>query len=163
MKDAVRAGADSIEHGIELDDETIADMVKRGTVWVPTVDHNRYYVEAKDEFGFAPETIPPLRAYIEKNLESTRHAFKAGVKIGMGSDAVYSMFGQNTREARLVHQGRDDARPGARHRDHHSGGAAGSCRRSRRDRTGIFRRPGGGRRRSARRHRCRHQQGPLGR
>jgi imidazolonepropionase-like amidohydrolase len=98
VKDAVRAGADSIEHGIELDDETIADMVRRGTVWVPTVDHNRYYVEAKDEFGFAPETIPPLRAYIDKNLESTRRAFKAGVKIGMGSDAVYSMFGQNTRE-----------------------------------------------------------------
>jgi imidazolonepropionase-like amidohydrolase len=98
VRDAVRAGADSIEHGIDLDEATIAEMVKRGTVWVPTVDHNRYYVEAKDEFGFAPETIPPLQAYIEKNLESTRRAFKAGVKIGMGSDAVYSMFGQNTRE-----------------------------------------------------------------
>jgi len=98
VKDAVRAGADSIEHGIDLDDETIADMVKRGTVWVPTIDHNRYYVDAKDQFGFAPDTIPPLRAYIEKNLESARRAFKAGVKLGMGSDAVYSMFGQNTRE-----------------------------------------------------------------
>jgi hypothetical protein len=73
-------------------------MVRRGTVWVPTIDHNRYYVEAKDEFGFEPDTIPPLKAYIEKNLESTRRAFKAGVKIGMGSDAVYTMFGQNTRE-----------------------------------------------------------------
>ena len=98
VKDAVRAGADSIEHGIDLDDETIAEMARRGTVWVPTIDHNRYYVDAKDEFGFAPETIPPLREYIEKNLESTRRAFKAGVKLGMGSDAVYSMFGQNTRE-----------------------------------------------------------------
>jgi imidazolonepropionase-like amidohydrolase len=98
VKDAVRAGADSVEHGIDLDDETIAEMVRRGTVWVPTIDHNRYYVEARDEFGFAPETIPPLQAYIEKNLESTRRAFKAGVKIGMGSDAVYTMFGQNTRE-----------------------------------------------------------------
>ena len=98
VKDAVRAGADSVEHGIDLDDETIAEMAKRGTVWVPTIDHNRYYVEAKDEFGFADDTIPPLKAYIEKNLESTRRAFKAGVKIGMGSDAVYSMFGQNTRE-----------------------------------------------------------------
>jgi imidazolonepropionase-like amidohydrolase len=98
VKDAVRAGADSVEHGIDLDDETIADMVARGTVWVPTIDHNRYYVDARDEYGFAPETIPPLRAYIEKNVESTRRAFKAGVKIAMGSDAVYSMFGQNTRE-----------------------------------------------------------------
>ena len=98
VKDAVRAGADSVEHGIDLDDETIAEMVRRGTVWVPTIDHNRYYVDAKDEFGFGPETIPPLVDYIEKNLESTRRAFKAGVKIGMGSDAVYTMFGQNTRE-----------------------------------------------------------------
>jgi imidazolonepropionase-like amidohydrolase len=98
VKDAVRAGADSVEHGIELDDETIAEMVRRGTVWVPTIDHNRYYVDARDEFGFAPDTVPPLQAYIEKNLESTRRAFRAGVKIGMGSDAVYTMFGQNTRE-----------------------------------------------------------------
>src|SRR5262249_58446873 len=81
-----------------LDDETITEMARRGTVWVPTIDHNRYYVEAKDEFGFAPDTIPPLRAYIEKNLESTRRAVKAGVRIAMGSDAVYTMFGQNTRE-----------------------------------------------------------------
>jgi len=98
VRDAVRAGADSIEHGIDLDDETLAGMAKRGTVWVPTIDHNRYYVDAKDEFGFEADTIPPLRSYIEKNLESTRRAFKAGVKLGMGSDAVYTMFGQNTRE-----------------------------------------------------------------
>src|SRR3954468_3971683 len=98
VRDAVRAGADSVEHGIEIDDDTFAEMVRRGTVWVPTVDHNRYYVDAKDDYGFKPEAIPPLQEYIEKNLESTRRAFKAGVKLGMGSDAVYSMFGQNTRE-----------------------------------------------------------------
>ena len=98
VKDAVRAGADSIEHGIELDDETIAEMVKRGTVWVPTIDHNRYYVDAKDEFQFEPDTIPPLKAYIDKNFDATRRAVKAGVTLAMGSDAVYTMFGQNTRE-----------------------------------------------------------------
>ena len=42
--------------------------------------------------------VPRLQAYIEKNLESTRRAFKAGVKIAMGSDAFYTMFGQNTPE-----------------------------------------------------------------
>jgi imidazolonepropionase-like amidohydrolase len=98
VKDAVRAGADSVEHGIELDDETIAEMVKRRTVWVPTVDHNRYYVDARDEYQFAPEAIPPLLAYIEKNLDAVRRAAKAGVRLAMGSDAVYSMFGQNARE-----------------------------------------------------------------
>ena len=98
VKDAVRAGADSVEHGIDLDDETFAEMVRRRTVWVPTIDHNRYYVDAKDEYGFKPEAIPPLQDYIQRNLDATRRAIKAGVRIGMGSDAVYSMFGQNTRE-----------------------------------------------------------------
>jgi len=98
VRDAVRAGADSVEHGIDLDDQTLTEMVRRRTVWVPTIDHNRYYIDAKDEFGFRPEAIPPLRQYIEHNLDSARRAVRAGVRLGMGSDAVYSMFGQNTRE-----------------------------------------------------------------
>jgi imidazolonepropionase-like amidohydrolase len=98
VKDAVRAGADSVEHGIDLDEDTLEEMAKRGTVWVPTIDHNRYYVDRKDDYGFRPEAIPPLQDYIARNLESTRRAVTAGVRIGMGSDAVFSMFGENTRE-----------------------------------------------------------------
>lgn len=98
VKDAVMAGADSVEHGIDIDEATFAEMVKRGTVWVPTIDHNQYYVDARDAYGWKPEVVPPLNAYIEKNLEATRRAFKAGVKLGMGSDAVYTMFGRNTGE-----------------------------------------------------------------
>src|SRR6185436_8856350 len=98
VHDAVLAGADSVEHGIEVDDATFKEMVKRGTVWVPTIDHNRYYVDSKDEYQFAPETIPPLQDYIQKNFEATARAFKAGVKLGLGSDAVYTGFGQNTGE-----------------------------------------------------------------
>jgi imidazolonepropionase-like amidohydrolase len=97
-RDAVRASADSVEHGIDLDDATLAEMARRDTVWVPTIDHNRYYVEARDEFGFSPDAIPPLQDYIARNLESARRAVKAGVRLGMGSDAVFTMFGQNTRE-----------------------------------------------------------------
>jgi len=73
-------------------------MAARGTVWVPTIDHNRYYVDAKDEYGFPAESIPPLQDYIQRNLDSARRAITAGVRIAMGSDAVFSMFGQNTRE-----------------------------------------------------------------
>jgi imidazolonepropionase-like amidohydrolase len=98
VRDAVRAGADSIEHGADVDEETLKEMVKRGTVWVPTVDHNRYYIDARDEYGFAPGSEAALKDYIERNLKSVQMAVKLGVKIGMGSDAVYSMFGQNTRE-----------------------------------------------------------------
>jgi imidazolonepropionase-like amidohydrolase len=98
VRDAVRAGADSVEHGADVDDETFAEMVERGTVWVPTIDHNRYYIDAKDEYGFAPGSETALKDYIDRNFAALTRAVKAGVKIGMGSDAVYSMFGQNTRE-----------------------------------------------------------------
>jgi len=98
VRDAVRAGADSVEHGVDLDEETLAEMAKRGIVWVPTIDHNRYYLDARDEFGFKPEAVAPLQDYIARNLDSARRAVKAGVRLGMGSDAVFTMFGQNTRE-----------------------------------------------------------------
>src|SRR5439155_6805020 len=38
-RDAVRAGANTVEHAVELDDATLAEMRRRGTYYVPTVDH----------------------------------------------------------------------------------------------------------------------------
>jgi imidazolonepropionase-like amidohydrolase len=97
-RDAVRAGADSIEHATDMDDETIAEMVRRKTFYVPTIDHNRYYAEYREQFGYGPEVAERLKAYVERNLQTARRAFKAGVRFVMGSDAVFTMFGQNTRE-----------------------------------------------------------------
>jgi imidazolonepropionase-like amidohydrolase len=97
-RDAVRAGADSVEHATDMDDATIQEMVKRGTFYVPTIDHNRYYIENGDKIGYAPGYKEKLSAFIPRNLETARKAFKAGVKIAMGSDAIYTMFGQNPRE-----------------------------------------------------------------
>ena len=97
-RDAVRAGTDSLEHATDMDDATIAEMAKRGTYYVPTIDHNRYYVENGSEIGYAPGFEPRSQAFIARNLETARKAHRAGVKFAMGSDAVYSMFGENTRE-----------------------------------------------------------------
>jgi imidazolonepropionase-like amidohydrolase len=97
-RDAVRAGADSLEHATDMDDATIQDMVKRGTYYVPTIDHNRYYLDNGDKIGYAPGYNERLQAFITRNLETARRAFKSGVKIAMGSDAIYTMFGENTRE-----------------------------------------------------------------
>jgi imidazolonepropionase-like amidohydrolase len=97
-RDAVRAGADSIEHSTDMTDDTIAEMVRRGTFYVPTIDHNRYYVENRLQFGYGEEVAARLNDYIQRNLETARRAHKAGVRFAMGSDAVFTGFGQNTRE-----------------------------------------------------------------
>ena len=97
-RDAVRAGTDSLEHATDMDDATIREMAKRGTFYVPTIDHNRYYVDNGDKIGYAPGYKERLQAFIPRNLETARKAFKAGVKFAMGSDAIYTMFGENTRE-----------------------------------------------------------------
>ncbi len=97
-RDAVLAGADSVEHAVDLDDDTLAEMKKRGTVYVPTIDHNRYYADNAADYGWTPAQVQALRAFVQRNLETVRRAIKAGVTIGMGSDAVYSGFGENTRE-----------------------------------------------------------------
>ncbi len=97
-RDAVRAGADSLEHAVDLDDATLAEMVKRGTYYVPTIDHNRYYIDAAAEYQFRGPYKKNLTDFIDRNVETAKRAYKAGVKFAMGSDAVYTMFGQNTRE-----------------------------------------------------------------
>ena len=97
-RDAVRAGTDSLEHAVDLDDETIAEMVRRKTVYVPTIDHNRYYAEAREQFGYSEDVAKQLNAFVQRNLETARRAHKAGIRFAMGSDAVMTMFGQNTRE-----------------------------------------------------------------
>jgi imidazolonepropionase-like amidohydrolase len=97
-RDAVRAGTDSLEHATDMDDATIQEMAKRGTFYVPTIDHNRYYLDNWQKIGYANGFQEKTKAFIERNLETARKAHKAGVKFAMGSDAIYTMFGQNTRE-----------------------------------------------------------------
>ena len=95
---AMRAGAESIEHPAGLDDATLAEWAKRGAVYVPTIDHNRFYAENASLFGYTPAQVAALDSFRVLNLETARRAHKAGVQFAMGSDAVYWMFGENTRE-----------------------------------------------------------------
>jgi imidazolonepropionase-like amidohydrolase len=97
-RDAVRAGTDTLEHATDMDDATIAEMVRKHVIYVPTIDHNKYYVENADIYKFTPQAVQNLNNYIQRNFETAKKAFKAGVKFAMGSDAVYNGFGLNVRE-----------------------------------------------------------------
>jgi imidazolonepropionase-like amidohydrolase len=97
-RDAVRAGTDSLEHATDMDDETIAELARRKIFYVPTIDHNRYYADNAELLKYTAQDVEGLNGYVARNLESAKKAVKAGVKFAMGSDAVYTMFGENTRE-----------------------------------------------------------------
>jgi imidazolonepropionase-like amidohydrolase len=56
-RDAVRAGADSLEQATDMDDDTIAEMVRRKTGYVPTIDHNRYYAENYKLLGYPEKAL----------------------------------------------------------------------------------------------------------
>jgi imidazolonepropionase-like amidohydrolase len=99
-RDAVRAGADSIEHATDMDDDTISAMARAKTFYVPTIDHNRYYADNFRLLNYPPNAVDDLKDFIRRNLETARKAFRAGVRFAMGSDVVYTMFGENTRELR---------------------------------------------------------------
>ena len=97
-RDAVRAGATSVEHAVDLDDATLREMARRGTYYVPTIDHNRFYAEHAQDFGYDSATVARLDAYRARNLETLRRAIRAKVRIAMGSDALFGMCGENARE-----------------------------------------------------------------
>ena len=97
-RDAVRAGTNTVEHAIDLDDATLAAMAKQGTIYVPTVEHNRYYVAHRAEYGYDSAVVAGLNQYVDRNFATLKRAVKANVKVAMGSDAVFTGFGENTRE-----------------------------------------------------------------
>ena len=97
-RDAVHAGADSVEHATDMDDATIIEMARKKIFYVPTIDHNRYYVDNAQMLRYPAGATGPLNNFIARNLETAKKAFRAGVRFAMGSDAVYTMFGENTRE-----------------------------------------------------------------
>jgi imidazolonepropionase-like amidohydrolase len=98
-RDAVRAGVDSLEHATDMDNDTIAELVRRKIFYVPTIDHNQYYVENADTvYHFPPGSKERLLDYIQRNFETAKKAYQAGVHMIVGSDAVYNGWGLNMRE-----------------------------------------------------------------
>lgn len=98
-RDAIRAGTDTLEHATDMDDDTIAELVRKRIWYVPTIDHNQYYVENADlVYQFPAEARDNLRGYIARNFETARKAWRAGARLLLGSDAVYTGWGLNTRE-----------------------------------------------------------------
>lgn len=102
IKNALRAGVHSIEHGIYLDEEAIELMLKRGAFLVPTLLAPLAVLEIGEKGGMPEHAIRKAREVIEIHSESISRAHKAGVKIAMGTDAGVMPHGTNLRELGLM-------------------------------------------------------------
>jgi imidazolonepropionase-like amidohydrolase len=102
IKQAVRAGIHSIEHGIYLDDEAIELMLKHGTFLVPTLLAPVAVLELGEAGGMPEYGLQKAREVIDIHRQSVRRAHEAGVKIAMGTDAGVMPHGTNLRELGLM-------------------------------------------------------------
>ena len=81
LQRALDGGCDSIEHGLELTDANVAQMVRQGTWYCPTISVYYYHPAAPD----TPDGIRD-RKRAEVHGPSFQKAMKAGVKIVFGTD-----------------------------------------------------------------------------
>lgn len=101
---ALRAGADSIEHGTLIDDESIALFKKTGAYYVPTLSTVNGYLEriARDPNAYPPEVRAKIDWRIGITGKALAKAVPAGVKIAFGTDAGVSKHGRNADEFELM-------------------------------------------------------------
>ncbi|HEY4600610.1 MAG TPA: amidohydrolase family protein [Cerasibacillus sp.] len=102
IKNAVKAGVHSIEHGIFIDDEAIELMLKNGTYLVPTLLAPVAVLETAEQVGMPKTAVDKSKDVIEYHKASFQKAYKAGVKIAMGTDAGVMKHGTNLRELGLM-------------------------------------------------------------
>lgn len=87
IKNALRSGVDSIEHGHLLDDEAIALFKERGAYLVPTLRAVSCIVEHAENGGQPDFVVRKAREINEHAQRNLTRAFQAGVNIAGGSDA----------------------------------------------------------------------------
>ncbi|WP_166041882.1 amidohydrolase family protein [Sphingosinicella sp. YJ22] len=103
---ALRLGADSIEHGTLMDDESIRLFRQGRAYYVPTLSTVNGYLERirTNPNAYSPEVRRKIDWRIQITGLSLQRAHRAGVRIAFGTDAGVSMHGRNADEFPLMVQ-----------------------------------------------------------
>ncbi|WP_022665606.1 metal-dependent hydrolase family protein [Desulfospira joergensenii] len=101
---ALRAGIDSIEHGVYLNDEIISLMKENQVFFVPTVAALYHIGRMGVEAGIPDWAVKKNNTVIPHHRESVKKALEAGVDIAMGTDAgtPFNFHGKNLMEIPLL-------------------------------------------------------------
>jgi imidazolonepropionase-like amidohydrolase len=106
IKDAIRAGIDSIEHSSLIDDEGITLAKQHGTYLVFDIYNDDYILQEGPKVGMLPESIEKEKKIGRLQRENFRKAFQAGAKIAYGTDSGVYPHGDNARQfAKMVEWG----------------------------------------------------------
>jgi len=88
IKNAVRAGIDSVEHGVYLDEEAIDLMLEHGTSMVPTISGLAFLQRQHRSLGMVDLADEIATRVLGPQMSSIRAAWEAGIPIGVGSDSA---------------------------------------------------------------------------
>jgi imidazolonepropionase-like amidohydrolase len=104
IKDSLKAGIDSIEHGINLDDEAISLFLEKKAVLVPTLSAPFNIMEKGERSGIPAFIIEKTKRVKDTHIESAKKAYQAGIPIAMGADAgtPFNGHGENLKELELL-------------------------------------------------------------
>jgi imidazolonepropionase-like amidohydrolase len=106
IKDAIRAGIDSIEHSSLIDDEGIALAKEHGTYLDFDIYNDDYILQEGAKAGMLPESIEKEKKIGRQQRENFRRAWQAGTKMAFATDAGVYPHGDNAKQfAKMVEWG----------------------------------------------------------
>src|ERR1700738_3767008 len=107
IKDAIRAGIDSIEHSSLIDDEGIALAKQHGTYLVFDIYNDDFILQEGAKAGMLAESIEKEKKIGRLQRENFRHAWQSGVtRMAFGTDAGVYPHGDNAKQfAKMVEWG----------------------------------------------------------
>src|SRR5262249_49417121 len=98
IKDAIRAGVDSVEHASLIDDEGIAMAKQHGTFLVFDIYTDDFILQEGAKNGMLPESIEKERNLGKLQRENFRRALLGGAPMAFGTDAGVYPHGDNARQ-----------------------------------------------------------------
>src|SRR5271156_6156081 len=98
IKDAIRAGIDSIEHSSLIDDEGINLAKQHGTYLVFDIYNDDFILQEGAKAGMLPESIEKEKKLGRLQRENFRRAWQAGAKMAFGTDAGVYPHGNNAKQ-----------------------------------------------------------------
>jgi imidazolonepropionase-like amidohydrolase len=104
IKNSLRAGVNSIEHGFFLDDEAIDLMLEMNAYLVPTLNAPYQIIKGGVKKGVPRYAVEKSKSVMKSHFQSVRRAYKVKIPIAMGTDAgtPFNCHGENLKEMELL-------------------------------------------------------------